>query len=325
MTALPSSVSFTDSGITEAQFKTAIANQREFLAGLLGTDGEKSTALQTLGSLGNDTVTKSANYTIAATDRGLVFLCSGTFTLSLTAAATLADGFAFAVINTGSGIVTIDPNSTEQIDGASTKDIAAGSWAIVSCTGTAFYSMGAVPTTGALIGYQVFTASGTYTKATNNPSFVIVEVVGGGGGQTGGGGTSSFGSHCSATGGSVQTTASLSGANGGVGSSGDINLTGQRGLLLTLNNPWGPDTARAIALGGVSNIVGKGTGSSYGVELPDAGQTLMLCGGGGGGYSSKKIASTSLVSSETVTIGAAGAGAGTVAATAGIVIVWEYK
>lgn len=193
MTALPSSVSFTDSGITEAQFKTAIANQREFLAGLLGTDGEKSTALQTLGSLGNDTVTKSANYTIAATDRGLVFLCSGTFTLSLTAAATLADGFAFAVINTGSGIVTIDPSSTEQIDGANTKDIAAGSWAIVSCTGTAFYSM------GSSVGYsgkkiEIFSTSGNWVVPTGISS-CIVFVYGGGGAGSGNFSNTSYGGH----------------------------------------------------------------------------------------------------------------------------------
>ena len=30
---------------------------------------------------------------------------------------------------------------------------------------------------GTLLGYQVFTATGSYTKATNNPTFVIVEVV----------------------------------------------------------------------------------------------------------------------------------------------------
>ena len=38
---------------------------------------------------------------------------------------------------------------------------------------------------GTLIGYNIYTTVGanTYTKATNNPSFIIVEVVGGGGCQ----------------------------------------------------------------------------------------------------------------------------------------------
>lgn len=197
MTALPLATAFTDSAVTEGEFKTAITDQREFLAGLLGSDGEVATALATLGALGADTVAKTSNYTVLTSDRGKVFLCSSTFTLSLTAAATLADGFTFAVINTGSGTITIDPNSTEQIDGANTKDIDEGGWAVVTCNGSAFWTMGTTPATGSLIGYQVFTASGTYTKATNNPSFVIVEVQGGGGsggaGSSGGVSTSSGG------------------------------------------------------------------------------------------------------------------------------------
>lgn len=328
MTALPASIDFTDSSVTEANFKTAITNQRDFLAGLLGADGVNSTALQTLGALGNNTVAKSSNYTVIDTDRGVVFVCTGTFTLSLAAAATLADGFTFAVINAGAGIVTIDPNSTEQIDGANTKDIAAGSWAIVSCTGAAFYSMGAVPATGALIGYQVFTSSGTYTKSTNNPSFVIVEVVGGGGsggtggtgsgipaptyyGGAGGGGgyarekllasalassetvtvggaagTSSFGSHCSATGGVTGGTASAfgPGANsaGGTGSGGDINRSGARG------NTGFVGGNSALGFGGSAE---SKNGIAYG-------------GGATGGL---------------------GAGVAGGIGASGIVIIWEYK
>ena len=323
MPALPTSVSFTDSGVTEAQFKTAITNQREFLAGLLGTTGTVPTAITALGNLGSTTLTKSSAYTVVAADRGALIECTGTFTLSLTAAATLATGFVFAVFNKGTGIITIDPASTELINGASTLAIAANSWAIVSCTGTAFNSLGSVPATGSLIGYQVFTASGTYTKATNNPSFVIVEVVGGGGGQTGGGGTSSFGAFCSATGGGASPTGAF-GAAGGTGSGGDINSTGQRGLYLTGYGGGGIGASWVVqAAGGVSPIPGFGTGSSSfasGGTIP--GTTASA---GGGGYSRERILATSLATSETVTIGAAGAGAGSLAATAGIVIVWEYQ
>ena len=182
MTALPVSSAFTDSSVTEANFKTAITNQRDFLAGLLGADGEKSTALRTLGALGNDTVAKSSNYTVIATDRGVVFVCTGTFTLSLTAAAILADGFTFAVINAGTGIVTIDPNSTEQIDGANTKDIAAGSWAIVSCTGSAFYSMGIITTYSGLK-IDVIETSGNWVVPVGISSAIVYVYGGGGGGD----------------------------------------------------------------------------------------------------------------------------------------------
>ena len=50
MTALPASTAFTDSSVTEGGFKTAISDQRAFLAGLLGTDGTTATALATLGA-----------------------------------------------------------------------------------------------------------------------------------------------------------------------------------------------------------------------------------------------------------------------------------
>lgn len=328
MATLPLATAFTDSAVTEGDFKTAITDQREFLAGLLGTDGTANTALRTLGSFGNDVSAKSANYTVVVADRGVVFNCTSTFTLSLTAASTLGDGFTFAVINSGSGTITIDPNSTEQIDGANTKSIAAGSWAIVSCTGTAFITMGAVPATGALIGYQVFTASGTYTKATNNPSFVIVEVVGGGGNGAGGtagtknnvaggggggggfsrkkilsaslaasetvtvgsaGGTSSFGTHCSATGGETGVTGGR-GGTGGVGSNGDINVAGNGGGSAT-----GASTSAVAGVGGNSFYGGGAIESSVGRPY----------GGGAGGR---------------------GAGVTTqVAGSSGIVIVWEYQ
>ena len=142
MPSLPISTAFTDSAVTEAGFKTAITNQREFLADLLGTTGTKLTALRTLGTLANDIDTKSSAYTVVAADMGKVLICTGTFTLSLTAAATLGDGFSFVVKNNGTGVITIDPNSTEQIDGASTKTLNAGDWYVVTCTGTTFNTFG---------------------------------------------------------------------------------------------------------------------------------------------------------------------------------------
>lgn len=50
MAALPASVDFTGSAVTEGGFKTAITSLRDYLAGLLGTDGTTATALSTLGA-----------------------------------------------------------------------------------------------------------------------------------------------------------------------------------------------------------------------------------------------------------------------------------
>lgn len=236
MTALPLSTAFTDSAVTEGEFKTAITDQREFLAGLLGSDGEVATALATLGALGADTVTKTSNYTVLDTDRGKVILCSGTFTLTLTAAATLGDGFTFAVVNTGSGTITIDPNSTEQIDGANTKDIAAGSWAVVFCTGAAFNSIGAIPSayTGANI--EVFTSSGSWT-VPDGITTATITVIGGGGagglgvvgsGEGGDGGVGGLAiAYCTNLSGSLSITVGAGGnANGGSGGTSSVTGTG---------------------------------------------------------------------------------------------------
>ena len=106
MPALPPISNFTGSTVTEGQFKTALNDLRAYLAGLLGTDGNAATALATLGSLGSGYVSKTATYTVVSSDRGRMIDCSGTFTLNLTAAATLGAGFTIAVRNSGTGDVT---------------------------------------------------------------------------------------------------------------------------------------------------------------------------------------------------------------------------
>lgn len=171
---------------------------------------------------------------------------------------------------------------------------------------------------GTLIGYRIFTTTGTYNKATNNPSFVIVEVVGGGGsgGGTGtraNGGTSSFGAFCSASGGAAGSTAATSG-EGGSGSNGDLNVSG------TAGSNGGTSIA---TIGGFSKFGGSvgrgGAGSTY-----SSGKSTVVAGaGGGGGYAMRRLNASSLASSETVTV--AGSSGGTIPGSAGLVIVWEYR
>lgn len=140
-TALPAASEWTGSTVTEGQFKTAQNNLRQYLADLLGTDGTIASALAQLKALVNDTVALSGAYTVTSADRGKVLLCSGTWTMSLTAAATLGDGFCCALINTGAGTITIDPASTETIDGATTITLGGGESALLVCTGAAWRSL----------------------------------------------------------------------------------------------------------------------------------------------------------------------------------------
>ena len=76
--------------------------------------------------------------TLIAADLGKLINASGTFTLAATAAATLGSGWYCYVRNTSNGDVTIDPASTEQIDGAATYVLKPGFTVLLTCTGTAF-------------------------------------------------------------------------------------------------------------------------------------------------------------------------------------------
>lgn len=83
--------------------------------------------------------TKSANYTAVAADKGdVIEFDTGSTTLNLTAAATLGSGWWCKLINSSTGDVTVDPNSTELINGSSTITATHGESYLILCDGSAF-------------------------------------------------------------------------------------------------------------------------------------------------------------------------------------------
>ena len=82
--------------------------------------------------------------TVAAADRAaaLVWTGGGAATFNLTTAATLGNNFFFLLRNAGGGDVTVDPNASETIDGATTLTLHAGDAAIITTDGTSWYSFG---------------------------------------------------------------------------------------------------------------------------------------------------------------------------------------
>lgn len=79
---------------------------------------------------------RTAAYTVVSGDLGKIVNCtSGTFTVSLTAAATLGSGFNCWVWNTGTGVITIDPNGAETIDGVPTLTLRRGEGSQIVCDG----------------------------------------------------------------------------------------------------------------------------------------------------------------------------------------------
>ncbi len=83
---------------------------------------------------------KSADYTAVLGDRSKLIRFTAAKTLSLTAAATLGDGW-FIDVEAKTGTTTIDPDGTENIDGSSTSlSLTVGRTVRVRCDGSAFFT-----------------------------------------------------------------------------------------------------------------------------------------------------------------------------------------
>lgn len=109
------------------------------------TAGTLTKRIADLETAGAGTITISAKtgaYTVVAGDLGAVINCtSGTFDVAFTAAATLGNGFWCWVWNTSTTsthVITINPNSSETIDGKTTLALRAGEGVMVVCDGTNF-------------------------------------------------------------------------------------------------------------------------------------------------------------------------------------------
>ena len=115
-------------------------------------------------------LSKSANYTTTPADRGRLINCTAnTFTLTLLPAATAGVGFTQIIRNSGHGIITIDPNGAETLDGQTTISVYPGQMYTLLCTGTAWL----VITAGALSGgFRTGDAKLTYDD-TPDPGWII--------------------------------------------------------------------------------------------------------------------------------------------------------
>jgi len=128
---------YSDSSV-DAHLNTSTATSGQVL-GWTGTDYDW---VDQSGGGGGGALTisnKTAAYTIVAGDLGKIIRCtSGTFTVSLTAAATLGSGFNCWIWNTGSttNAITIDPSGAETIDGNTTRVLRAGEGTQIICDGT---------------------------------------------------------------------------------------------------------------------------------------------------------------------------------------------
>lgn len=124
ITAGVTSLNFTGAGITASAAGNAVT---------VNVPGGGSSSTLTIQN-------KTAAYTVVAGDNGTIINCtSGTFTVSLTAAATLGAGFNCWVWNTSNTtghVITITPNGSETVDGSNSLVLRNGNGVQLISNGT---------------------------------------------------------------------------------------------------------------------------------------------------------------------------------------------
>lgn len=102
-------------------------------------DDQIASAISTLNSNTRKIETVNANRLALLADKATSFRVTGSRTITLTAAATLLANW-WCEVWAVDGVVTIDPDAAETINGNATLILNAGQKAIVFCTGTSFFA-----------------------------------------------------------------------------------------------------------------------------------------------------------------------------------------
>jgi hypothetical protein len=223
---------------------------------------------------------RTSNTILALADNGYyIDITSGIFTQTFTAAATLGAGWWCYIGNSGSGNITLDPNSSETIDGLTSFVMYPKEVRLVMCNGTSFKSV-------VINTFNVTLTSTTSITLPPGYSQLGFDVVGGGGG--GGPGT---------TGGTLYNEATGGGAGGG-GARFTNNLPfsyfGSAGDTVTATVGAGGAASTAGGVSSIGSIV-KAFGGGYGATGNTTNSTYSFGGGGGGqaGVGGDGTASTS--------------------------------
>lgn len=116
-------------------------------------------------------LSRSSNTILGESDRRKTLIATATFTQTLTAAATLGDGWFIDVIVDSGAVLTVDPNSTETIDGAATKAITGPAQGRIVCNGTLFRTIGFVRV-GGLLPSEGISTSATLTAGQMDKALV---------------------------------------------------------------------------------------------------------------------------------------------------------
>ena len=153
---------------------------------------------------------------------------------------------------------------------------------------------------------DVFTSPGTWTKPAGCKYIEVICT--GAGATTSTGGTSSFGSHCSATGGTAGANRSHgNGGNGGTATGGDINIRGGDGAdggyaRANQGSTGGAGGASYWGRGGYNVVYGAGRDGDRVQQGNYPSQYYAQGGGGAGATAIKTILADNLSATESVTV-----------------------
>jgi hypothetical protein len=267
---------------------------------------------------------QSTNYTAQESDYGKVITCTGTFTLTTLAAATLGAGWWCWVVNNGTGTITIDPNASETIRfpggpqtapttmtlpySGSTEGPYNVSGILLWTDGGNFFVLATSETHGSV----TFTGNGTWTAPAGVTTAFITGAGAGGGaagstvvnhiGGGGGGGGHARRTRVACVPGTAYTVTIGTAGTGGVNATGGAGSATSIGALLTLNG------GGAGVLGGAGGAGGTGTCNG------DPGGAGSAAGGGAhsgaGGGSLGSGAKNSITGTGVTAVGYGGGGSG---------------
>jgi hypothetical protein len=261
-------------------------------SGVTITNGSGSITIAASGGGGSSTLTisdKTGAYTVVAGDLGTIINCTAnTFTVSLTAAATLGSGFNCWIWNTGTGVITIDPNGTETVDGVDPTTefkLTQGTGVRLVCTGTNWLT-GDNRTTGTasigVLGTQI---------GRNSAGDMAVAITGQGAMALGGSYASGLDSFAAAV---ANNTVTYGSQNANAIAIGSISrATGSSSVAIGRQNV--ATGTRSLALGNVSNASGTGSvaigcGSTIGSGATASGNDAIAFGDSARALEIKKYA-----------------------------------
>lgn len=263
-------------------------------------------------------ITTAVGVTLDATYRAqTVVSTGGAVTFAFDPAATLANNWFTLIRNSGTGNLLLDPNGTEQIDGATTKTLAPTESCFVICSGGAFYTVGygrAITTTVSSVNINV-AGTGNLSITSTEVNAQVQNLIG----ILTGARTVLYGTtpgywhvYNNSTGAFTLTMAVNGGDTGVVIDQGAYRTIRSDGTNMQISSPNdGSQTFDIsgtfiwpICKGALVDIFGPGGGGARGAAGTNSG-----AGGSGGGRFREIIIPPAVGTTTTVTLGAAGVGA----------------